>query len=149
MRRALLAMVACLALSGCGSAYINTYRGAVITKELVTEAHESQWSEPLRERAAECDTEANDTVAKLDECMAPFTKDNNDKVVKALAAYKTAASALSAILIAAEKNPDGLDKDALKQAMSDTLAAARELISLFPEAAEWMERVEMLLKGLV
>lgn len=139
------------AFIGCahGDPYLNTYRGAVITKEIVTEAHAIGWSDPLRERAQECDTEANDTVAKLDECMAPYTRENNDKVVKALASYKAAASALTTILVAAEKNPEGLDRDALRSAMDDTLKAARELVALFPEANEWLGRLEMLLKGLL
>lgn len=148
-----LALTVAISLSGCagGNAYLNTYRAGVITKEVVTTAHEEVWSEPLREKAAVCDQAVPEdgTTSELDECMDPFTRDNNDKVVEGLAAYQTAAAALTAILIAAEKNPDGVDKEALKAAVLTALDAARELISLFPEAQVWGDRLDMLLSGLL
>lgn len=131
--------------------YVNTYRAGVITKEVVTEAHKELWSDPLRDKAEVCDQTVPEdgTTADLDACLDPYTKANNDKVVKALAAYQTAAATLTAILIAAEKNPKGVDKTALKQAIRDALDAARDLIELFPKAQAWLDRLEMLLKGLV
>lgn len=142
-----------LLLSACAqnSAYLKTYRAGVITKEIVTDAHKELWSDPLRDKAEVCSqaVPADASVEELEQCLDPFTKDRNDKVVTALAAYKTAATGLTAILIGAEKNPDGVDKVALRKAIEDTLAAARELIALFPEAQQWLDRLEMLLKGLV
>lgn len=143
----------CALAQGCAgsSPYIKTYRAGVITKQVVTEAHKELWSDPLRDKAEVCGQAVPEdaSVEELEECLAPFTKSNNDKVVQALAAYQTAAATLSTILIAAEKNPQGVDKTALKQAINETLAAARELISLFPEAQSWLDRLEMLLKGLL
>ena len=142
-----------LGLSACAgsSPYLNTYRAGVISKEVVTEAHKELWSDPLREKAPGCakSVPADGSAADMDACMAPFTRDSNDKVVTALASYQVAAASLTAILIAAEKNPDGIDKAALKAAITDALDAARELITLFPKAQAWADRLEMLLKGLV
>jgi len=148
MRRLVVALPLIFNLSGCAGAYVNTYRGAVILKETVDTAHKDFWSDPLRARAEKCEKEATD-LKSLELCLDPFTKKNNEIVVKALASYKTAAEALTAILIAAEDNPDGIDKDALKQAFNDTLAAAKELIAYFPEAQKVYDRLELLLKGLV
>lgn len=138
-------------LPACGNTYLNTYRAGVITKEVVTEAHLELWSNPLRDKAEVCDqvVPEDGTTAELDKCMNPYTRSSNQKVVQALAAYQTAAAVLTAILIAAEKNSKGLDKPALKKAIQDTLTAARELITLFPEAQAWLDRLEMLLKGLL
>lgn len=147
------AVAACMAvvLSGCAGTYLNTYRAAAITRDTVTEAHKALWSGPLNERADECERDLGEdySLEEIDACMKPYTLDNNDKVVKALAAYRAAASTLSAILIAAEKNPEGLDKEALRDALGQTLDAAKDLIALFPEAQQWLDRLEMLLKGLV
>lgn len=142
-----------LGLSACAgsSPYLNTYRAGVISKEVVTASHKELWNDPLREKAKGCkQTEpADGSAAEMDACMTPFTRDNNDKVLRAFASYQVAAGALSAILIAAEKNPDGVDKAALKAAISDAVDAARELLALFPKAQAWVDRLEMLLKGLV
>jgi hypothetical protein len=138
---------------GCAGAneYVNTYRAGVITREVVTTSHKELWSDPLRVRAEECDAKVPEdgTDVELDLCLKPFTQENNDKVVQALAAYQTAAATLSAILIAAESNPKGLDKAALKTAVLDAVDAARTLIALFPEAQAWLDRLEMLVKGLL
>jgi len=149
--RALTFALSATLLTGCAGAYLNTYRAAVITRDTVTETHKTLWSDPLNARADECEKDLGGeyTLEEIDACMKPYTLDNNDKVVKALAAYRTAAASLTAILIAAEGDPDGIDKDALKAAMADTLAAAKDLIELFPEAQKWFDRLEMLLKGLV
>ena len=149
-----LTLVLSLALlPGCagGSAYLNTYRAGVITKEVVTQSHKELWSDPLRSKAEVCSQAVPEdgSVAELDDCLKPFTKTNNDKVVTSLAAYQAAAAALTAILIASEKNPEGVDKVALREAIENTVAAARELITLFPKAAAWADRLEMLLKGLL
>lgn len=149
--RALSVVLCATLLTGCAGAYLNTYRAAVITRDSVTEAHKALWSAPLNERADDCERELGGeyTIEEIDECMAPYTLDNNEKIVKALAAYRTAAAGLSAILIAAEGNPDGVDKEALKQSLYTTLDAAKELIALFPEAQAWLDRLDLLLKGLV
>lgn len=149
MRRAAILLL--FAATGCAgqNAYVNTYRAGVIAKQVVTESHKELWSDPLRDKVQECDTEENSTTELLDECLKPFTKDNNEKVVQTLAAYQAAAATLSTILIASEKDPNGVNKEALKQAIGDTLAAARELIALFPEGQAWLDRLDMLLKGLL
>ena len=140
-------------VSGCasGNAYVNTYRAAIITKDVVTEAHQLLWSDPLREKAEECDEAIPDNVGveALDLCLKPFTKEANDQVVAALSAFRTAAQATSAILLAAEKNPEGVDKAALNESIQATLAAARDLVKLFPEGEKWLAKLDMLLKGLI
>ena len=147
------AVVLTLVLAGCapGKAYVNTYRAAIITKDVVTEAHQLLWSDPLREKVKECDEAIPDNagVEALELCLAPYTKEANDKVVAALAAYRTAAQATSTILIAAEQNPDGIDKEALSKSIKATIAAADELVSLFPKGKKWRDKLTMLLKGLI
>jgi hypothetical protein len=153
MMKRLTLVLSLALLPGCagGSAYLNTYRAGVITKEVVTQSHKELWSDPLRSKAEVCSQAVPEdgSVAELDDCLKPYTKSANDKVVLALAAYKTAATTLTTILIAAEKNPDGVDKVALRNAIEDTIGAARGLIALFPKAQAWADRLEMLLKGLV
>lgn len=147
-----LLLFAALCVGCAGSnAYVNTYRAGVITKEVVTTSHKELWSDPLRERAQECDAKVPEdaTDVELDSCLKPFTRENNDKVIQALAVYQTAASTLTTVLIAAEGDPKGVDKNALKDAALETLDAARTLIALFPEAQAWLDRLELLLKGLL
>lgn len=141
----------CLTCSCAHNAYVDAYRAGVITRETVTTSHKELWSDPLRERAEECDAKVPEdgTDVELDLCLKPFTQENNDKIVQALAAYQTAAASLSAILIAAEKNPNGVDKDALREAVEEAVDAARTLITLFPEAQAWLDRLELLVKGLL
>ncbi len=150
MKRLVLSL-ALLPACAEGNAYLNTYRAGVITKEVVTTAHKEAWSDPLRDKVEVCSQSVprDSSVEELDECLDPFTRANNDKVVKALAGYQTAAAALTTILIAAEKNPDNVDKTVLKDAALSTLDAARELLALFPEVQAWVDRLEMLLKGLL
>lgn len=154
-----LAAAGVIATSACAhkaDPYVSTYRGAVIVKGVTTEAHKEAWSDPLRETAAACDEKLSgddvpdeEQYEDLQACLGPYNAENNDKVVKSLAAYKAAATALTAALIAAEGNPEGVDQDALNEALRDTLAAARELIALFPESQAWVDRLELLTKGLV
>lgn len=145
-RASLLALV--LGFSACAGAYVNTYRAATISTGIVNEAHEKLWSDPLRSRAAECDAKippGEESFSALEACLKPFTRDANDRVVQGLAAYNTAAAALGAILIAAEGDPKNVDKEALRDALEDVVAAARELIASFPESKKWLDRLEMLL----
>ncbi len=136
-------------LSSCGGTFINTYRAGVITSQVVTTAHEVAWSDPLRERVATCNDAVPDDagIPALEACLAPYTLEANAKVLQALGSYRAAAKLLTAILIAAETNPDGVDQVALREAALDTWAAARELLGLFPDA-KWAQRLELLTGGL-
>lgn len=154
MKRAFSALLvfALFFFTACGGAYVNTYRAGAITKGIVTEGHKQLWSDPLRARAEKCDAEVPEGDGHLDEleaCLKPYTREVNDRVVQSLAAYNTAAAALGAVLIAAENDPKGIDKEALKGALVDVVAAARELIAAFPESKKWLDRLELLLKGLM
>mgnify|MGYP006969423161 CR=1 FL=1 len=143
----LFALVFCTA---CAGAWVNTYRAGALTKGVVTEVHKEAWSEPLRARVEKCDAEVPEEdgqLEALEACLKPYTRDNNEHVKQSLAAYNTAAAALGAILIATEDNPKGVDKDALQGALVDTVAAAKELLSAFPESKKWIDRLDKLLKG--
>ena len=121
--------------------YVNTFRAGVITQQIVTESHHRLWSDPLNARIEVCDAAVPDgaSVADLDRCMEPFTRENNDKILKTLASYNLAAAALSAALLAKEKDLP----------ISAVVKAAEDLVALFPQGLPWLNRLKMLLKGLL
>lgn len=139
---------ACLALmvvvlSGCAGAWQGTYAGAKTLAVYVEDVHKNGWSEPLNAQVDECEESlAEDaSMAEVDECLGEFGV-ANPKVVKALEVYNEAAGVLGAALLATD--PNSKDQSAVVEAWADVLAAALDLVALFPEGEKFVKQLKVI-----
>lgn len=130
-----------LALAGCANGWQAVYAGARATADYVDATHERAWSEPLRERVAECDATLPEarTEADVTACVGVYSR--NPEVVAALEKYDAAADVLAAALLAADPNGD---QTQVLAAWADVLAAARELVALFPDGERYLKQLDAL-----
>jgi hypothetical protein len=142
-RRIGIGVALTLLLTGCASTWQVTYASAAATADYVERVHERGWSAPLRVRVEECAESLPSTATgeAVDLCLGPYA--SNDKVVKALEVYNAAADVLAATLLATD--PKG-DQTPVLAAWLDVLAAARELVSLFPEGDKLMRQLDAIAK---
>jgi hypothetical protein len=134
-------------LSACAGPWKSTYTAGAVTAQFVTDTHRIAWSEPLRERAEECDKRLDpevDTKADFDHCLGQYAA--NDVVLLALERYNAAADVLAAVLLATD--PEKPDRAKLVAAWADVLDAALDLIALFPEAEKYSGQLKTLTQGL-
>ncbi len=149
MKKIVLA-VALVAATGCASKFKTAYVGGAVAKEFVTESHQV-YSDELNVKYDECDPAKNPdsgvkTKTDLDECVGDaFKQSTHDKIVKALAAYKAAATVLTAILV--KHQGGGATDEELKKAWVDVRAAAFVLLEELPKAGELTKRLKALLGG--
>jgi hypothetical protein len=138
-----------LATSACANAWRTAYVGGATTAKLVTETHKEAWSDPLNDQAVICNGKLDPeqhTKADFDACMGPFAPQNNDAVLEALEVYNAAAAVLSEVLLATD--PTNPDRSQLMNAYHGVLQAAIDLVALFPKGKQYVDRLEMLVKGL-
>lgn len=131
----------CLALTGCAGTWQGVYASASATADYVETTHERAWSEPLRERVAECDHDLPDdrTEADVVACVGVYAR--NPEIVAALEKYDAAADVLAATLLATDPNGDQAQ---VLAAWADVLAAARELVALFPDGERFLKQLDAL-----
>lgn len=144
-----LVFLCLLATSGCANAWRTAYVGGATTAKLVSETHKEAWSDPLNDQATICAGKLDpeqDTKADFDTCMGPFTAKANDSVLKSLEVYNAAAAVLTEVLLATD--PSNPDRDALMSAYHNVLQAAIDLVAMFPKGKQYVDRLEMLVKGL-
>jgi hypothetical protein len=138
-------------LSGCGHlAWKTTFVTAAATKEVVTSAHKHAWSVPFNKRVDKCSVLAEQyqyTVKMFERCMGEYA--HNDKVLVALQAYAVAAEGLSAILVATDPMSPELDRAALRAELVDLVEAAVALVELYPEGKVYLDRINLLTKGIL
>ena len=98
-----------------------------------------------------CDTAENDTKSKLVACLEPFTPENNEKVVQALAAYNINMEVFAAAVEQAllHSKDGSVDTKELREDLKEILAQAVALLRLFPEGEKHATKLEALTKGLL
>ena len=79
-------------------------------------------------------------VATFDECLGVFA--HNDEVVAALERYNAAADVLAATLLATD--PETGDPSTVLSAWAAVVAAALDLVALFPEGQTLARQLEQL-----
>lgn len=164
MRNALLVLALAAPSVGCAhGTYKTSYTIGATTKVFVEESH-GIYDEEANDALAGCleKKEAGEvtTQKQMDECLGPFfKKDTQEKVVAALAIYKVAAVAFSAVMLGCEPDPDGKPVKAatcvkrtftdaeLRKWRSELITAAFDVIELFPEAEKQMKKLDMLIGG--
>lgn len=129
-----------LALAGCASTWKAVYAGARTSADFVDQTHERAWSLPLGERVDECGQilPPDASRADVDACLGVFVA--NPKVLEALVAYNAAADVLAAALLATD--PEAKDQSAVLDAWGDVLAAARDLLVLFPDGERFVRQLD-------
>lgn len=137
-----LTLTASLLVTGCASTWQAVYAGASASADYIDRTHAKAWSEPLRERAEECDETLPDdrTDADVDACLGVYAR--NPEIVAALERYNAAADVLAAVLIATD--PTAKDQSAVLAAWGDVLEAARSLVALFPEADRLLRQLDVI-----
>jgi hypothetical protein len=136
-----------LLIPACAGPWKSTYTAGAVTAQFVTDTHRIAWSEPLRERADECESRLDyevDTQADFDECLGVYAQ--NDQVLEALEVYNAASEVLEQALLATD--PEKPDRVALISAWADVLDAALHLLALFPEAEKLAGQLQTLTAGL-
>lgn len=135
-----MTLTACLFATGCASTWQAVYAGASASADYIDQTHAKAWSEPLRERAEECDeTMPEDrTDADVDACLGVYAR--NPEVVAALERYNAAADVLAAVLIATD--PTAKDQSAVLEAWGGVLEAARALVAILPEADRLLRQLD-------
>lgn len=130
-------------LFGYAGAWKGTYAGAKTLAVYVEDVHENGWSEPLNARVDECEESLADdaSLAEVDECLGEYGE-ANPKVIVALEAYDAAAKVLGAALLATD--PSSKDQSAVVEAWADVLAAALDLVSLFPEGEKFVKQLKVI-----
>jgi len=162
-----IAICAAVALTGCASAYKNTYTVAAVTKSVVDEAHLT-YSNQLNQQLNECDPQRNPdskvtNKGELDECMGPaFKKDTVDAVTSAVSAYYWSSVVASAVLSGCEipekvegEEPKPIDpKTCVKRAFTDDefkeqrkliIDSSIEFLELIPEGNKTIDKLKKLL----
>lgn len=130
----------CLALTGCASVWQSVYATSHATADYVETTHERAWSEPLRVRVKECDVLPDETPTdQVLLCLGPYAA--NPDVLAALEKYDAAADVLAATLLATDPNGDQAQ---VLAAWADVLAAARELVALFPDGERYAKHLDAL-----
>lgn len=145
MMRNFVPLLLLVMVAACGqTAWQKTYAASATLKEVTTSVHKNGWSEPLREQVAKCESALNpevNTKADFDECLGPFVE--NPQVVKAWEAYNTAATALSAALIATENAPNSPDtKTKLRDSAEEAMDAALQLAALLPDGDKYVGKIQ-------
>lgn len=139
LARTLAASALLLALTGCAGTWQGVYAGASATADYVETTHERAWSEPLRVRVKECDALPDETTDQVLLCLGPYAA--NPDVLAALEKYDAAADVLAATLLATDPNGD---QTQVLAAWADVLAAARELVALFPDGERFLKQLDAL-----
>lgn len=164
MRNALLVLALAVPSTGCAhGAYRTSYAAGATAKVFVEEAH-GIYDEEANDALAGC-VEKKDagevaTQKQMDECLGPaYMKATQEKIVQALALYKTAAVAFSAVMLGCEPDPEGKPVKAatcvkrtftdaeLRQWRSELVSSAFDVIELFPNAEKQVKKLDMLLGG--
>lgn len=136
----MMTLGACIALlSGCAGTWQQVYAGAAATADYIDSAHERGWSNPLNQRVDECAESLPSTATgdDVDACLGPYAA--NPEVLTALERYNAAADVLSATLLATDPNGDQTE---VLAAWSAVLAAARELVALFPDGERFLRQLD-------
>jgi hypothetical protein len=130
-------------LSGCAGSYRSAYLAGAATKEFVAQAYDLYGAE-LNRRLDGCDPSTNAAVRTreaLDACLGPFFRDaDNEKVVAAIASYRAAAAALSAVMLR-----EGATGEEISAAWGAAYDAAVEALMRLPEGAERVRKLASML----
>jgi hypothetical protein len=137
-----LALLLALGATACASTWRTVYAGSSAAADFIDRTHARAWSEPLNKRADECEeTLPEDRIsADVDACLGVYTR--NPDVLAALERYNAAADVLAAVLLATD--PEAKDQAAILAAWADVLAAARDLLALFPDADKHLRQLDTL-----
>lgn len=160
----LLAFVLLVVIGCASSPYKRAYIAGSVTKEFVTETH-SVYDERANDRLAVCDPAQNSASKvtnkrEMDACMTDwYKKSTQEKVVQALGVYNTLAIGMTAVMLGCEPNEDGTkvsaatcakkiySDDELREWRGKLVAAAIEVLNLFPDAKKLTNRLSSLVGG--
>lgn len=143
----IIAAIGSMLLLGCAAGpWRASYAAAATIGTAASEAHQALWSEPARERLAECDVPSVKTQADFDACMEPFTVARSSRVLQAVRAFHAAQAAHSAALSAT--HPTEAKRSGLLPTALALCSAGRELVAAVDAEGLYLDRFDLVTAGM-